>query len=386
MLNYSNIDISSGTRTRNCINFKKCIILLIFIIISIIGGYLYQDEKQLKISIKNNLRNLEENLTSVYIETFSDFNVSINNNFKDTNEDFKKDINDNVKDTIEDFKKDINNNFKDTIEDFKKDINDNFKDTIEDFKKDINNNFKDTIEDFKKDINDNFKETIEKLEIPMKENNKYVSTIKNIIIKNKIDEILMDVLYFHRNDERSISIYYEKIRDINLNFKHCFPASNIYTIFESLIYIDYENNIFSFNYDNKTDTEENELDNIKPTSKLVKIINENLSINNYSYSPCDKTSVISYNNFENITDYKNKRKCKFGYFEPTNDAIYYDNEIYYFNYHNSIYYSTINSSECLNAYADGKNLPTNNWRIIGKFLHKAIASIDLPIIKPIKLI
>ena len=108
MLNYSNIDISSEYRTYNCINIKRCIILSIFIIISIICGYLYQDEKQLKISIKNNLRNLEENLTSVYIETFSDFNVSINDNFKDTIEDFKKDINDNFKDTIEDFKKDIN--------------------------------------------------------------------------------------------------------------------------------------------------------------------------------------------------------------------------------------------------------------------------------------
>ena len=121
MLNYSNIDISSGTR--NYINLKRCIILSIFIIIAIMGGYLYQEEKQLKISIKNNLRNLEDNLTSVYIETFSDFNVDINDNFKETIEDFKKDINDNFKDTIEDFKKDINDNFKDTIEDFKKDIN-----------------------------------------------------------------------------------------------------------------------------------------------------------------------------------------------------------------------------------------------------------------------
>jgi BMFP domain-containing protein YqiC len=336
------------------------------------AGYLYQEEKQLKISIKNNLRNLEENLTSVYIETFSDFNVNINDNFKDT---------------IEDFNVDINDNFKETIEDFKKDINDNFKDTIEDLNVDINDNFKNTIEDFKKDINYNFKETIEKLEIPMKENNKYVSTMKNIMIKNKIDEILMDVLYFHRNNERSISIYYEKIRDINLNFKHCFPASNIYTIFESLIDIDYENNIFSFNYDNETDTEENELNNIKPTSKLAKIINENLSINNYSYSPCDKNLMISYDNFENIKHYKNKLKCNFGYFEPTNDAIYSDNERYYFNFKNTMYYSTINSNECLRLYEDGKdniNFNSYNWYIIGKILH--IGRNDLPIIKPIKFI
>ena len=399
MLNYSNIDISSGTRSRNCVNGKRCIILSIFIIIAIMGGYLYQEEKQLKISIKNNLRNLEENLTSVYIETFSDFNVNINDNFKDTIEDFKADINDNFKDTIEDFKADINDNFKETIEDFKadindnfketiedfkEDINDNFKETIEDFKKDINDNFKETIEDFKKDINDNFKETIEKLEIPMKENNKYVSTMKNIMIKNKIDEILMDTLNIYGNNK--YKTYYEKIRDINLNFKHCFPASNIYTIFESLIDIDYENNIFSFNYDNETDTEENELDNINPTSKLAKIINENLSINNYSYSPCDKNLMISYDNFENIKHYKNKRKCNFGYFEPTNDAIYSDNERYYFNFKNAMYYSTINSDECLNAYDDGINLPTNNWHIIGKLLHNGIESIDLPIIKPIKFI
>ena len=307
MLNYSNIDISSEYRTYNCINIKRCIILSIFIIISIICGYLYQDEKQLKISIKNNLRNLEENLTSVYIETFSDFNVS---------------------------------------------------------------------------INDNFKDTIEKLEIPMKETNKYISTIKNIMIKNKIDEILMDALYFNRNDERSIYSFHEKIREINLNFKHCFPASNIYTIFESLIDIDYENNIFSFNYDNETDTEENELDNINPTSKLAKIINENLSINNYSYSPCDKNLMISYDNFENIKHYKNKRKCNFRSYSE----IYSDNERYYFNFKNAMYYSTINSNECLNAYDNGINLPTNNWHIIGKLLHNGVASIDLPIIKPIKFI
>jgi gas vesicle protein len=379
MLNYSNIDISSGIRTRNCINLKKCIILLIFIIISIIGGYLYQDEKQLKISIKNNLRNLEENLTSVYIETFSDFNVSINNNFKDTIEDFKKDINDNIKDTIENFKKDINDNIKDTIENFKKDINDNIKDTIENFKKDINDNIKDTIEDFKKDINDNIKDTIKNLEIPIKENNKYVSTIKNIMIKNKIDEILMDVLYFNRNNERSISIYYEKIREINLNFKHCFPASNIYNIFESLIDIDYENNIFSFNYDKETDTEENELDNINPTSKLAKIINENLSINNYSYSPCDKNLMILYYNYDNIKDYNNKMQCNFGYFED----IYFDNERYYFTFQNTLFYSTINSNECLRAKI---NFNQYNWRVIGKILHNGIKSIDLPIIKPIKFI
>ena len=339
MLNYSNIDISSGTRSRNCVNGKRCIILSIFIIIAIMGGYLYQEEKQLKISIKNNLRNLEENLTSVYIETFSDFNVNINDNFKDT------------------------------IEDFNEDINDNFKETIEDFKKDI-----------KKDINDNFKDTIEKLEIPMKKNNKYVSTIKNIMIKNKIDEILMDTLNIYGNYK--YKTYYEKIREINLNFKHCFPASNIYTIFESLIDIDYENNIFSFNYDNETDTEENELDNINPTSKLVKIINENLSINNYSYSPCDKNLMISYDNFENIKHYKNKLKCNFGSYY----AIYSDNERYYFNFKNAMYYSTINSNECLNAYDEGINLPTNNWHIIGKLLHNGVESIDLPIIKPIKFI
>ena len=140
MLNYRNIDISRGTRTYNYIIFKRCIILSILIIILILGGYLYQEEKQLKISIKNNFRNLEENLTSVYIETFSDFNN-----------------NDNFKNKIEDFKKDINNNFKNKIEDFK--------DKIENFKKDINNNFKNKIEDFKKDINNNFKETIKKVEL-----------------------------------------------------------------------------------------------------------------------------------------------------------------------------------------------------------------------------
>jgi hypothetical protein len=251
----------------------------------------------------------------------------------------------------------------------------------------INDNFKDTIEDFKVNINDNFKDTIEKLEIPMKENNKYISTIKNIMIKNKIDEILMDALNMYSNYK--YKNYYEKIREINLNFKHCFPASNIYTIFESLIDIDYENNIFSFNYDKETDTEENELDNIKPTSKLAKIINENLNINNYTYSPCDKTSIISFNNIENIKYYKNKAKCNFGYSEPTNDAIYSDNERYYFNYNNQLIYSTINSSECLRLYNDGKsniNFNVNNWRTIGKILHNAIDSIDLPIIKPIKLL
>jgi GTPase SAR1 family protein len=369
-----------------------------FIIISIISCYLYYEDNQLKISTRNNLRNLEENITSVYIETFSDFKVNINDNFKDTIEDFKVNINDNFKDTIQDFKVNINDNFKDTIEDFKVNINDNFKntiedfkinindnfkDTIEDFKVNINDNFKDTIEDFKVNINDNFKDTIEKLEIPMKENNKYISTIKNIMIKNKIDEILMDTLGFNS--------YSKKIRDINLNFKHCFPASNIYTIFESLIEIDYENNVFSFNYDKETDTEENELDNIKPTSKLVKIINENLNINNYTYSPCDKTTLISFYNIENIKYYKNKVKCNFGYSEPTNDAIYSDNERYYFSYNNQLFYSTINSSECLRAYDDGKSNIYNNpniWNkhIIGKLLHNAIKSIDLPIIKPIKLI
>jgi len=335
MLNYSNIDISSESKTYNCINIKRCIILSIFIIISIICGYLYQDEKQLKISIKNDLRNLEENLTSVYIETFSDFNVSINDNFKDT------------------------------------------------------------IEDFKKDINDNFKDTIEKLEIPIKENNKYISTIKNIMIKNKIDEILMDALYFNRNHERSIYSFHEKIRDINLNFKHCFPASNIYTIFESLIDIDYENNIFSFNYDNETDTEENELDNINPTSKLAKIINENLSINNYSYLPCNKNLLISYYNFENIKDYKNKLKCDFEYFKTTPaDIIYSDNdEICYFNafdYYNGMYFSRINTSECGKLYYPVRAniyMNQNTAHIIGKLLHNAIKSIDfLPIIKPIKFI
>jgi hypothetical protein len=310
-----------------------------FIIISIISYYLYYEDNQLKISTRNNLRNLEENITSVYIETFSDFKVN---------------------------------------------INDNFKDTIEDFKVNINDNFKDTIEDFKVNINDNFKDTIEKLEIPMKENNKYISTIKNIMIKNKIDEILMNTLGFNS--------YSKKIRDFNLNFKHCFPASNIYTIFESLIDIDYENNVFSFNYDKETDTEENELDNIKPTSKLAKIINENLNINNYTYLPCDKTSIISFYNIENIKYYKNKVKCNFGYSEARYpiDGIYSeDNERYYFTYNNQLIYSTINSSECLRLYNDGKsniNFNVNNWRTIGKILHNAIDSIDLPIIKPIKLL
>ena len=314
MLNYSNIDISSEYRTYNCINIKRCIILSIFIIISIICGYLYQDEKQLKISIKNNLRNLEENLTSVYIETFSDFNVS---------------------------------------------------------------------------INDNFKDTIEKLEIPMKETNKYISTIKNIMIKNKIDEILMDALYFNRNHERSIYTFHEKIREINLNFKHCFPASNIYTIFESLIDIDYENNIFSFNYDNETDTEENELDNINPTSKLAKIINENLSINNYSYSPCNKNSIITLYNSENIKDYKNILKCNWCLRSMSN-YIYSDNDIYYI-YDastNDWYYLYNNLSICnkvSNYYID--NIDRSYWREKGMHVYNAIESIDfLPIIKPIKFI
>jgi hypothetical protein len=51
-----------------------------------------------------------------------------------------------------------------------------------------------------------------------------------------------------------------------------------------------------------------------------------------------------------------------------------------------MYYSTINSNECLNAYDEGINLPTNNWHIIGKLLHNGVESIDLPIIKPIKFI
>lgn len=315
MLNYSNIDISSEYRTYNCINIKRCIILSIFIIISIICGYLYQDEKQLKISIKNNLRNLEENLTSVYIETFSDFNVSINNNFKDT---------------------------------------------------------------------------IEKLEIPMKETNKYISTIKNIMIKNKIDEILMDALYFNRNDERSIYSFHEKIREINLNFKHCFPASNIYTIFESLIDIDYENNIFSFNYDNETDTEENELDNINPTSKLAKIINENLSINNYSYLPCNKNIIISLYNSENIKDYKNILKCNWCLRSMSN-YIYSDNDIYYI-YDastNDWYYLYNNLSICnkVSNYYINNIIDRSNWRVKGMLVYNAIESIDfLPIIKPIKFI
>lgn len=315
MLNYSNIDISSEYRTYNCINIKRCIILSIFIIISIICGYLYQDEKQLKISIKNNLRNLEENLTSVYIETFSDFNVS---------------------------------------------------------------------------INDNFKDTIEKLEIPMKETNKYISTIKNIMIKNKIDEILMDALYFNRNDERSIYSFHEKIREINLNFKHCFPASNIYTIFESLIDIDYENNIFSFNYDNETDTEENELDNINPTSKLAKIINENLSINNYSYLPCNKNIIISLYNSENIKDYKNILKCNWCLRSMSN-YIYSDNDIYYI-YDastNDWYYLYNNLSICnkVSNYYINNIIDRSNWRVKGMLVYNAIESIDfLPIIKPIKFI
>ena len=202
----------------------------------------------------------------------------------------------------------------------------------------------------------------------------------------------MDTLYFHSIYARqSLNSYYKKIRDINLNFKHCFPASNIYNIFESLIDIDYENNVFSFNYDKETDTEENELDNIKPTSKLVKIINENLNINNYSYLPCDKTSIISFYNIENIKYYKNKVKCNFGYSEPTNDAIYSDNERYYFLYKNSQLYSTINSSECLSIYDSEKQIyiydpAYSYYNVIGKILHNAINSIDLPIIKPIKLL
>jgi hypothetical protein len=223
-------------------------------------------------------------------------------------------------------------------------------------------NFKDTIEEFKVNIND----TIEKLEIPMIENNKYISTIKNIMIKNKIDEILMDIL--HTSDNSDYGRYYNKIRDINLNFKHCFPASNIYNIFETLIDIDYENNIFSFNYDKKTDTDENELDNIKPISKLDKIINENLNINNYTYSPCDKRTVFSHHNSENIKYYKNKFKCVYQDRYKQQPFYYYiQNQKYYFEYNNRMHYSTINSSECLLA-----NINYNQD--------------NLPIIKPIKLI
>jgi hypothetical protein len=235
----------------------------------------------------------------------------------------------------------------------------------------------------------------------MKENNKYISTIKNIMIKNKIDEILMDALNIYSNYK--YKIYYEKIRDINLNFKHCFPASNIYTIFESLIDIDYENNIFSFNYDKDTDTEENELDNIKPVSKLAKIINENLNINNYTYSLCEKSfswritvPLISYYNLENVKYYKNKVKCNIGYFEDhgfhmyDSNEIYSDNERYYFMYYNKMYYSIINSLECFPLYDDNGNANIkynqHNWHVSGKYLQNVIKSIDLPIIKPIKLI
>jgi hypothetical protein len=233
----------------------------------------------------------------------------------------------------------------------------------------------------------------------MKENNKYVSTMKNIMIKNKIDEILMDTLNIYGNYK--YKTYYEKIREINLNFKHCFPASNIYNIFESLIDIDNENNIFSFNYDKETDTEENELDNINPTSKLVKIINENLSINNYSYSPCDKNLMISYDNFENIKHYKNKLKCNLGFVSPYYGYIYLDNNIYYHsyyhNYNNEIantyhnyesymYYYNSNFLTCNIINTNIDYIDKNNWQAIGRILIDAIGSIDLPIIKPIKFI
>jgi hypothetical protein len=297
------------------------------IIISIISCYLYYEDNQLKISSNyiNNLRNLEENITSVYIETFSDFKVNMNDNFKDT------------------------------------------------------------IEEFKVNINDNFKDTIEKLEIPMIENNKYISTIKNIMIKNKIDEILMDILGTSYNSD--YGRYYNKIRDINLNFKHCFPASNIYNIFETLIDIDYENNIFSFNYDKKTDTDENELDNIKPISKLDKIINENLNINNYTYSPCDKRTVFSHHNSENIIYYKNKFKCVYQD-RYKQQPFYYDiqNQKYYFEYNNRMHYSTINSSECLLANINYNQDNLRHGGYIINFRNTILDYDNLPIIKPIKLI
>ena len=76
-----------------------------------------------------------------------------------------------------------------------------------------------------------------------------------------------------------------------------------------------------------------------------------------------------------------------GFIEP----IYSDNERYYFSYYNKLMYSTINSSECLRLYNDGKDNIYNNpyiWgkNLIGKILYNAIESIDLPIIKPIKFI
>ena len=200
----------------------------------------------------------------------------------------------------------------------------------------------------------------------------------------------MDALYFNRNDERSIYSFHEKIREINLNFKHCFPASNIYTIFESLIDIDYENNIFSFNYDNETDTEENELDNINPTSKLAKIINENLSINNYSYLPCNKNIIISLYNSENIKDYKNILKCNWCLRSMSN-YIYSDNDIYYI-YDastNDWYYLYNNLSICnkVSNYYINNIIDRSNWRVKGMLVYNAIESIDfLPIIKPIKFI
>ena len=78
-------------------------------------------------------------------------------------------------------------------------------------------------------------------------------------------------------------------------------------------------------------------------------------------------------------------QCNFGYFEH----IYFDNERYYFTFQNTLFYSTINSNECLRAYEDGKAkiiFNQYNWRVIGKILHNGIKSIDLPIIKPIKFI
>ena len=99
----------------------------------------------------------------------------------------------------------------------------------------------------------------------------------------------------------------------------------------------------------------------------------------FIYSPCDNNLMISYNNFENIKYYKNKLKFNWN-INNYNTYIYSDNYIYYhIYYYNSAKFSTCNTI----TY---NSIDFNNLHIIGKIIYNPIASIDLPIIKPIKLI
>jgi len=163
-----------------------------------------------------------------------------------------------------------------------------------------------------------------------------------------------------------------EIDKINVNFNNCFPASNINNIFELLIDIDYSNKIFSFNYNNENDE-----------SKLTKIINDNMNINKYSYSPCNNKDIISYFNYDNLKNYKNKIKCnwmqKYLLDYKNNIIIIKNNDLYYKNHNN---YIKISNNECSNY----TNLDTSSSIIIGYYIYNAISSIDLPIIKPIKYI